>query len=130
MNIFIGRGRCAKEPERKTEKMVVFTIAISRIYKAEGQPDADFFDCKCFGKTAEFVEKYAKKGMFVAVHGSIENGSYKNKDGQTIRTQTVACQQVELDLPSKKSSETSAPKGDSGNFMDVPNVPNEELPFG
>ena len=68
--------------------------------------------------------------MFVAVHGSIENGSYKNKDGQTIRTQTVACQQVELDLPSKKSSETSAPKGDSGNFMDVPNVPNEELPFG
>ena len=57
-----------------------FTLAVDRRFKRDNQPTADFISCICFRKTAEFVEKYCKKGTKLVVEGSWQTGSYTNKD--------------------------------------------------
>ena len=39
-----------------------FTLAVDRRFKQEGQPTADFIRCIAFGKTAEFFERFGRKG--------------------------------------------------------------------
>ena len=66
-------GRPTRDPEiRYTEgaqPMAVarYTLAVDRKYKKEGGQQADFLSIVAFGKTAEFVEKYIKKGIKVIV---------------------------------------------------------------
>ncbi len=58
-----------------------FTIAINREFKREGQPEADFINVKCFGKTAENAANYLQKGLLVAITGRMQNNNYEDKNG-------------------------------------------------
>lgn len=60
--------------------VATYTLAINRISRNENQ-QADFIRCIAFGKCAEFVEKYLKKGMKIGVSGRIQTGEYTDKDG-------------------------------------------------
>lgn len=66
-----------------------FTLAVDRMKKEDGQKETDFIRCKVWGKRAEIMEKFVKKGHKVGITGRIETGSYKNKDGATIYTTDV-----------------------------------------
>lgn len=87
MNKVILIGRLARDPEvRYTQgseprAIAKYSLAVNRKFKREGQPDADFINCVAFGKNGEFAEKYLKKGMQIAIVGSIQTGSYTDKDG-------------------------------------------------
>lgn len=132
MNKVILLGRLARDPEaRQGQTMTVtkFSLAVDRRIKAEGQPSADFISCVAFGKTAEFIDKYFKKGSKMALEGRIQTGSYTNKDGQKVYTTDVVVDNVEF-AESKAAAETKAdkPVTDDEGFMDIPdNIP--ELPF-
>ena len=132
MNRTILIGRLTKDPEaRQGQTMTVtkFSIAVDRRIKAEGQPSADFISCVAFGKTAEFIEKYFKKGSKMALEGRIQTGSYTNKDGQKVYTTDVVVDNVEF-AESKAAAGTKEdkPVTDDEGFMDIPdNIP--ELPF-
>lgn len=112
-----------------------FSIAVDRRFKSEGQPSADFINCVAFGKTAEFVEKYFKKGQRIGAIGRIQTGSYDNKDGVKVYTTDVIVEQAEF-VESKGSSESNGngftpqnAKDDMG-FMNIPDdVGDEGLPF-
>ena len=86
MNTWTGIGRLATQPEirytQKQDAVANFRIAVERKFKKEGQPDADFFNCTAFGKTAEFVEKYINKGQKVGVMAHIQNDQWTDKEGQ------------------------------------------------
>ena len=89
MNNVILIGRLCKDAEIKnTENTTVarYTLAVDRYGKDKG---ADFIPCVCFGKNADFAEKYLKKGMKIAVEGRIQTGSYTNKDGNKVYTTDV-----------------------------------------
>ena len=63
MNKVIMMGRLTADPDVRfgagnNTQVTRFSIAVDRRFKREGDPDADFFNCVTFGKTAEFVEKY------------------------------------------------------------------------
>ena len=135
-------GRFTKDPEVRYTSgqnpiaVANFTIAVNKKYKREGQPEANFIPCTAYGKTAEFVEKYFRKGMKIEVCGSIETGSYKNKDGQTVYTWGISVDEV--DFGESKSSQnqnaapaTEKPKSnyDPTGFMNIPDGFDEELPF-
>ncbi len=80
----VAIGRLTRDPEVKVvpsgAKIVEFSIAVDR---AGGSKDeAGFFRCKCFGKSAEFVEAYISKGRLVAIDGRLEQRKYTDKDGQ------------------------------------------------
>ena len=86
MNKAILMGRLTRDPEvrysQAAEPMAIcrYSLAVNRRFKREGQPDADFINCVAFGKTGEFAEKYFKKGMMVAVEGSIQTSSWDDKE--------------------------------------------------
>ena len=64
MNKVILMGRLTRDPEvrysqgQNSTAIARFSIAVDRRFKRDGQPDTDFFNCTCFGRQAEFVEKF------------------------------------------------------------------------
>lgn len=141
MNKVIIVGRFTRDPEvRYTANNTCyasFSIAVDRRYKQDGQPTADFPRVIAWGKTAEFIEKYFRKGMKIAIDGRIQTGSYKNNDGQTIYTTDVVAENVEF-VESKNSSDNNNNNNTKGTvpsvaddgWMSIPDdVDDEELPF-
>lgn len=85
MNKIIIIGRLTRDPELRytpTGKgLCKATVAVDRRYKnKDGEYGTDFINVIIWEKLAEIVAKYTKKGMQVAVEGSLEIGSYE-KDG-------------------------------------------------
>ena len=100
-------GRLVREPKvgygAQSQKAVArFTLAVDKNFKKSKDDPANFISVVCFGKTAEFVEKYAQKGKRVAIYnGEIVTGSYE-KDGQMVYTTDVVAGNVEIiDWPDK-----------------------------
>lgn len=92
-------GRLTKDVElRQTNnnnQMVSFTLAVNRPFKGQdGTQQTDFINCKAFNKTAQNIARYCGRGSLVAVHGSIQTGSYPKKDGTTAYTTDVMVNQI------------------------------------
>ena len=104
MNTAIYTGRLTKDPEiRYTQGenpmcVASFTVAVDRRHKStnNNEPQADFIPCKCFGKMAEFVEKYLRKGIKVEVKGSTQTGFYTNRDGVKVYTWETVLDEVQF----------------------------------
>ena len=146
MNKVILMGRLTRDPEVRYSQNATstaigrFSLAVDRRFKREGQPDTDFFNCTAFGRTAEFVEKYLKKGTKVVVSGSVQNDNYTNKDGQQVYSVQIMVDEVEF-AESKNASggfdggfnqgsrPAPAPASAGDGFMNIPSGIDDELPF-
>ena len=136
MNKWVGIGRLTRDPEvrytqgDKPMAIARYTLAVDRRYKKENEQSADFIPCVAFGKSAEFVEKYCKKGTKLAVSGRIQTGSYTNRDGQKVYTTDVMIEEQEF-AESKSQSTPPAKKEEEGldGFMNIPDGLDESLPF-
>ena len=139
MNKCILVGRLTKDPETRVSQgdngttITRFSIAVNRRFKnKEGVYEADFPNCVCYGKTAEFVDQYFKKGMAIGITGRLVTGSYTNKDGQKVYTTDVVVEEAEF-VESKNSGSSdnnqSAPANKNTDCMNIPNGIEEELPF-
>ena len=122
MNKAILMGRLTRDPEiRYTQGdnpmcIARYTLAVDRRFSRSAGNDgnnADFIPCVCFGKTAEFVEKYLKKGTKMAVTGRIQTGSYTNRDGVKVYTTEVVVEDQEF-AESKNASGNSNFGGNGG----------------
>lgn len=137
-------GRLVRDPEvrygqNESVSVAKFSLAVERKWKRDGEPTVDFINCTVFGKSAEFTEKYFRKGMRVAITGRIQTGSYKNKDGQTVFTTEIIVESQEIAQSKSESNESStannaeagkSPYGSSGDdFMSIPEGSEDELPF-
>lgn len=119
MNNVILIGRLTRDPWTNGDgdnPVAKFTMAVDR--QKEG---ADYPNCVAWGKTAEVVGKYLKKGALIAVSGMIRTGSYK-KDGEDVYTTDVAVNRVKF-LESKKDSEKKDDTKDDFEAID------EDVPF-
>lgn len=140
MNKVILMGRLTRDPEvrysqgEKSTAIAKFSLAVNRKFKnSDGNYDADFPNCTAMGKTAEFIEKYFKKGMLMAVVGRIQTGSYTNKDGVKVYTTDVfieECEFAESKATSQQNNGVSQPQRPSSDgFMSIPDGIEDELPF-
>lgn len=154
MNKVILMGRLTRDPDvrysqgENAQAIARYTLAVDRRFKREGsEQTADFIGCVAFGKSAEFAEKYLKKGTKLVVEGRIQTGSYTNKDGNKVYTTDVVVENQEF-AESKSASggsnpgpaaasessgsaqQTPPPIGtDPDGFMSIPDGIDEELPF-
>ena len=144
MNKVILVARLCRDPEvrytqgENASAIARFSVAVNRRFKnAEGNYDADFINCVAFGKSAEFIEKYFKKGMAIGITGRIQTGNYTNKDGVKVYTTDVIVEEAEF-VESKNSGGASATSDTPSNnnassdndFMSIPDgIENSELPF-
>ena len=80
MNNFIITGRLTRDPETRytKENKAVTTINVA---VNNSKDDTTFLPITLFGKTAETVGKYCKKGDLIAVTGMIRNNNWEDKDG-------------------------------------------------
>ena len=119
MNSVVLIGRLTKDVDLRYSNNQTavgrFSLAVDRHDKDK---NCDFINCIVFGKSAENLEKYVKKGNKVAISGRIQTGSYTNKDGNKVYTTDVVAERVEF-IESKKQEEPS------GYFNDN----EEKLPF-
>lgn len=99
-------GRITKDLEVRytPSQMAVtsFTLAVDRPVKKGEEKQADFVRCTVFGKQAEMLEKWSRKGNRIAIEGRIQTGSYQNKNGEKVYTTDVIANRVEIiDWPEK-----------------------------
>lgn len=132
MNKVILMGRLTRDPEmRYTQESLAiarFTLAVDRRHKTDGEQNADFINCKAFGKNGEFVQKYLHKGTKIVLEGHWQTGSYTNKDGGKVYTNECVIEGMDF-AESKKESTESQPQTDADGFMNVPDDIDEQLPF-
>ena len=140
MNNVVLVGRLTRDPEVRYSQgnnataVARYTVAVDRRFKRDGEPTADFIPCVVFGRSAEFTEKYFRKGMQVAVSGRIQTGSYTNKDGNKVYTTDVVVEEQEF-AESKAANQQNQQSAGSGSipasdgFMSIPDGMDEELPF-
>lgn len=135
-------GRLTRDPEvRYTANTQManarFVVAVNRKLSKEkrqeaennGYPTADFISCVAWGKTAENIGNYFKKGQRIAVSGHIQTGSYE-KDGQRIYTTDVVVDSfdfVESNSSSTKTNQENTAQ-DYGFNQAIP-TSNSDLPF-
>lgn len=137
MNNVVLMGRLTADPEYRTAQsgivVVSYTLAVDRRFKKDGEPTADFIRCKAFGKSAEFAERYFKKGTKIAITGRIQTGSYE-KDGHKVYTTDVIVDNQEFAESKAASAEApevpEIPRPEApDDFMAIPEDIAEELPF-
>ena len=136
MNKAILMGRLTRDPDIRytqgAEQKVYgrYTLAVDRPTKNK---QTDFISCVCFGKTAEFAEKYLHKGDKITVCGSIQTGSYTDREGRKVYTTDVLVNEHYFCESKGNSTETNVAQQpdqqpDENGFMQVPDGM-DDLPF-
>ncbi len=81
-------GNLGMNPEIKTldggKKLAKMSIATNETYKnAKGEQvkETQWHNLIAWGKTADIIEKYLKKGSEVAIDGKLINRNYTDKEG-------------------------------------------------
>ncbi len=106
MNNWSGVGRLTKDVDLRYYQsgtaVANFTLAINRPFKnQDGEREADFIRILAFGKTAETIAQYVKKGQQLGIEGRIQTGSYENKQGQMVYTTDIVVNQFTFISESK-----------------------------
>lgn len=91
------------------EQMAIgeISIAVNRSRKVndQWQDESSFFNCTIFGKAAENLKQYLKKGQQVAIEGSLKQERWE-KDGQKFSKVSIQVSNVQLLGSGKKENNT------------------------
>ena len=133
-------ARLTKDPEVRYSQggaaVANFSIAVDRRFKRDGEPTADFFNCVAFSKTAEFIEKYFRKGSGICIVGHLQNDEY-DKDGKKVIATKIYVDEVYFGGGNKNgqnggqnaSQAQPQPNPDGDGFMSIPDNIDDMLPF-
>lgn len=108
MNVFMALGRLTRDVEVRRvgsgDAVTNFSVAINNRYKKNNEvvEDTVFAEFEAWGKTAEFVGKYFKKGDVIRVTSSLKNHKYTNKEGVEINQSRFKVDKVDF-VPGTKS---------------------------
>ena len=137
INQVILVGRMTRNLELRytsSEKAVGnFTLAINRRFKNQnGEYETDFIDCVIFGKQAETMAQYTKKGDLIGVEGSIQKRTYEDKEKNKHYITEIMVEKITFLQTNKKSEaiqETTQidPYKEFGEIVENEN--SLELPF-
>ena len=123
MNKVILMGRLTRDAEvrysqgESSSAIARFTLAVDRRFRRNNEDQtADFISCVAFSKTAEFLERFGRKGTKFVLEGHIQTGSYTNKDGQRVYTTDVVAENVEF-------AESKNAAGGNADFGGAPSAP-------
>ena len=138
LNKAILMGRLTADPElRHTQSNIPvtsFTLAVDRTFGQDKQ--TDFLDIVAWRNPAEFVSKWFRKGMLVAVSGRIQTRTWEDKQGNKRKSVEVVADEAFF-AESKKDS-APRPSNDAPVPFDLPPVGGDfaelgpddsELPF-
>ena len=141
MNDCVFYGRLTKDVELRYSQSNTavgrFSIAVNRQYQNRDKK-VDYFNMVAFGKPAETIEKYFRKGSRIVVHCRAQQEDYTNRDGQKVNTVGFVVDsfsfvdtRAEGGITANQNTQPApepTPQGYSDGFMDV-DLSSDELPF-
>lgn len=142
MNKFIGTGNLTKDGEFKSldggKSVYSNSLAMRNDFKnKEGEYDSEFINFNAWGTTAEYLNKYAKKGNKVLIEGRITTRSYDAQDGTKRYVTEVIANNVELltykkdDTQSETQSDLEVPQNYKTQYEETEEIAlsDADLPF-
>jgi len=118
-------GFVGKDPEIKTigdSTVANFNLATSYSYKQNNETveKTDWHKIQAWGKPAEIVEKYVKKGSRIFVEGSIHTREYEKEGEKKYITEIKMSNLIMLDNKEKAGSNNESPNNEGSNMDDLP----------
>jgi single-strand DNA-binding protein len=102
INKFIGIGHLGRDPEYRVaasgNSVANISIAVTDKYKDKDgieKETTEWINVVFFGKLADIVEQYVKKGMQVYVEGKLKTDKYE-KDGITRYSTKVVAEKLQM----------------------------------
>jgi single-strand DNA-binding protein len=140
-------GNLTRDPELKAlpsgGQVVNFGLATNRTYKDKNggkQEATEFHNAVAFGRTAEVIAQYCKKGRPLFIEGRITTRSWDGQDGKKNYRTEIVVENFQFGADGGKgapsmgggqsvsSEEQPAPKGDEIQYPDEEINP-EDIPF-
>ena len=120
MNVITVAGSLGRDAELKYlqngDAVLNFSVADS----AGRDKPTIWWNCQLFGKRAESLSQYLKKGQSVTVSGSVSEREWTDKDGNTKKAMNVRVNEVAL-MGGRREEEKPKPKpADNFDDSDVP----------
>lgn len=128
-------GRIVRDVDAKQSQngktIARFTVAAQRKFKNnEGNYESDFIPCVCFDKTADFIQKFFKKGDMIGISGHMQSGSYEGQNGKVY---TLDCYVDEAEFVGSKGTNNGSQQNNTqpsnNDFMNNMENVGMELPF-
>ena len=133
VNKVILLGNLGKDPEVRVfdggSKKAMFSLATSDSFvdkAGEKKENVEWHNIIFWGKMADVVEKYLKKGSQVYVEGKISSRSYDDKDGNKRYITEILCNTLTMVGKASEGSSSNATEQQTSDLQeDAPN----DLPF-
>ena len=121
INTVVLVGRLTKDPVQKMtaqgKPVVAFTVAVN-----VNRDTAEYISCRAYGKTAELLTQYCKKGSQIGLNGSV-HAYTTDRDGQKEYHQEVLVNSIEFLSPKQETAAQIVEE--EPEYID----PNSDLPF-
>ena len=140
-------GNLTRDPELKSlpsgASVASFGVATNRVWKnqqGEKQEDVQFHNIVVFGKQADSVAQYLKKGSSALIEGRIQTRNWEAQDGTKRNKTEIVAERVQFgpkrtggsasDLPAQ-AGKPSAEKTEELETIEYPEeeINPEEIPF-
>lgn len=113
MNRVVLVGRITRDPELRNsasgKSFCSFSLAVNRVMpNAQGERVADFISCVAFGKQAENLSRFIRKGGLIGVDGKLQTSSYQAQDGSNRTRTDVVCDTITFLEPKSASSNNNS----------------------
>lgn len=134
MNIVILMGRTTKDIDlrytaQSNMPVARFTLAVDRPYTKQGEEKkTDFIPCVAFGRLAENLEKYIRKGRRIVIEGRINVDSYDRDDGSKGYSTSIIVERFHFadSKPGEQAQEVSQQEPEMYGFKPIDD---DDLPF-
>ncbi len=124
MNLVVLTGRLTRDPELKYgasgSAYCRFSLAVNRAFQKD---QTDFINCVAFGKTAELIGEYLRKGRMCGVQGRIQTDVFES-NGEKRYSTSVVTDKIEF-LESKTGGEGAHSSFDNNSNADNYSKPKE-----
>lgn len=120
MNHVYLTGRLVKETELlgEAKNYLRNTVAVTKAFKNDnGEYEVDFINFVAFGRTAELIAGYLKKGDFIILKGRISTSQIETKQGYKMTVNDIVADNIEF-VPRKKET--------TNNYTSSPYAPSQD----
>ncbi|MGL5764252.1 MAG: single-stranded DNA-binding protein [Sarcina sp.] len=83
-------------------------IAVRRKFAKQGEQDVDFFNITAFGKTAENMSKFFKKGSPLLIEGHLQQNTWKDQEGNNKSSVDIVVDSFDFTRGDKQESVVTA----------------------
>ena len=105
-------GRVGRDPETRytSTQTAVCGFSLATSEKVKDEERTEWHQVSVFGKTAELVDKYVRKGALIYVEGRLQSRTYQDKQGAEKKVWEVIADRVTF-LDTRKAEDQSRDLG-------------------